>query len=99
MTNMTLCDATSQHIRHLFRPHPPYAVTIYTGIYIIHAIVPTAPAVHHSPHLVTAKQLESELGHVQNPRKVRSPDSDGNPRSSWAEKEIGYTSKGYHVVV
>ena len=37
---------------------------------IIHASVPTAPAVHHSSHLVTAKQLESELGHAQSPRKV-----------------------------
>ena len=32
--------------------------------------MPAAPAVHHSPHLVTAKQLESELGHAQSPRKV-----------------------------
>ena len=42
-------------------------------------ITPTAPAVHHSPHLVTAKQLESEIVHAQSPRKVRSPDSDSNP--------------------
>ena len=45
----------------------------------IHAIASTAPAVHHSPHLVTAKQLASELGHAQSPRKVQSPDSDSNP--------------------
>ena len=107
---MTLCDATSQHfsnknVTYLGRTHR--IISVSRGTYI-HAIAPTAPAVHHSPHLVTAKQLKSELGHAQSPRKVRSPDSDSDPvilaragqkKFDKLHFEIGYTSKGYHVVV
>ena len=56
----------------------------------MYAIAPTAPAIHHSPHLVTARQ---------SPRKVRSPDSDSIPviLARAGQKKLSvilYTSKG-----